>query len=558
MTNRDGPRRRTTGHPYERKGSAAVLAPAGTTEVSIFAPAKTPIHPPFTVTTYTLDMVNPDAAEIERKYDVTESTALPDLQSIDGVTRVERSQVFELEAVYFDTEECALAAHHITLRRRTGGDDAGWHLKLPVSDDERSELHEPLGADPESVPRRLRERVAAIVRTQQLTPVVRLTTHRAVHRLRGPGDELLALFCDDEVETVRLVGEPLGQSWREWELELVDGDIPLLDAAERLFAVTRVSRSDSPSKLARALGDIVPKAAEPAVFEPGTAGFLLVKALRGYRDELVNNDPLVREDHSESIHNMRISTAKFRAALGTFHRLLSDDDASMLRRELGWIGHILGAARDLDVIAERLAGRLRTESAPQIIGPIGERISQQLSEETAAAKAVLLESLDSDRYFRLLDSIDSFVADPRLSNSASGAATSVLSGLVDSRIHALFAAMRAADETTDRSRHDLALHEVRKAAKEVRYGAELLLPIKPNRARRLAKIAKRVQDTLGEQHDSVVARNTVERLAAAAFLVGENTFTYGRLHRTEQDLGEDAEARYERLLRRIPKSLRQA
>jgi CHAD domain-containing protein len=134
----------------------------------------------------------------------------------------------------------------------------------------------------------------------------------------------------------------------------------------------------------------------------------------------------------------------------------------------------------------------------------------------------------------------------------------VLPGIVDHRIRALFTAMHDADQTIDRARHDLALHEVRKAAKEVRYGAEVLLPIRPNRARRLAKVAKLVQDTLGEQHDSVVARQTLERLAAASYLLGDNCFTYGRLHRTEQDLGEDAEARYEKLLRRLPKSLRQA
>ena len=74
----------------------------------------------------------------------------------------------------------------------------------------------------------------------------------------------------------------------------------------------------------------------------------------------------------------------------------------------------------------------------------------------------------------------------------------------------------------------------------------------------LAKIAKRVQDTPGEQHHSVVVRQTLEHLGAAAILLDETAFTYGRLHRTEQDLGEDAEARFEKLLRRIPKSLRQA
>jgi hypothetical protein len=40
--------------------------------------------------------------------------------------------------------------------RRTGGKDAGWHLKLPVSADERREITEPLTDDPETVPVRLR------------------------------------------------------------------------------------------------------------------------------------------------------------------------------------------------------------------------------------------------------------------------------------------------------------------------------------------------------------------------------------------------------------------
>lgn len=516
------------------------------------------IHSPFTAAIYTFRMATLDSAEIKRKYDVTPSTSVPDLLSIDGVARVEQSQVCALDTVYFDTEAFTLAAHHITLRRRVGGDDAGWHLKLPVSGDERSELHEPLGADPESVPRRFREHFAVVVRSQRLTPVVRLTTHRTVHRLRGQGGELLALFCDDAFETVRLFGEPLRRSWREWEVELVDGDVPLLDAAERLFAVNRISRSDSPSKLARALGDSVPQHPEPEELEPGTAGALLATALREYRDEFVHNDPLVRADQPESIHDMRIAIARFRATVGTFHTLLPENEVSMLRRELGWIGHILGAVRDLDVIAARLAGRLRTETAPPVIEPIAKRISRQLAQETLEAKTVLLDNLDSQRYFRILDAVDAFLADPRLRKRAAGTATEVLQRLINHRIHALLAAIRSARETTDPPRHDHALHEVRKAAKAVRYGAELLLAVRPQRARRLVKAAKQLQDALGAQHDSVLVRHSLERLAAAAFLSGENTFTFGRLDRTEQDSGEAAESRYEKLLRHIPKSLRSA
>ena len=45
-----------------------------------------------------------------------------------------------LEAVYFDTEDLRLARAGVTLRRRRGGDDAGWHLKLPAGGDSRDEV----------------------------------------------------------------------------------------------------------------------------------------------------------------------------------------------------------------------------------------------------------------------------------------------------------------------------------------------------------------------------------------------------------------------------------
>jgi len=103
-------------------------------------------------------MTSHDALEIERKYDVTEATPLPDLHTLPGVRRVDQPVEHLLEAVYFDTDDLTLAANHITLRRRTGGDDAGWHLKLPQSSDTRRELHEPLGVDRNRVPEALLQR----------------------------------------------------------------------------------------------------------------------------------------------------------------------------------------------------------------------------------------------------------------------------------------------------------------------------------------------------------------------------------------------------------------
>jgi hypothetical protein len=64
------------------------------------------------------------------KYDPAAGTQLPDLSGLPKVDRVTGPERQELEAIYFDTADLALAAGRINLRRRTGGDDAGWHLKL--------------------------------------------------------------------------------------------------------------------------------------------------------------------------------------------------------------------------------------------------------------------------------------------------------------------------------------------------------------------------------------------------------------------------------------------
>jgi hypothetical protein len=78
----------------------------------------------------------------ERKYEVIDGVELPGWSGLAGVEALVGPEEQTLEAVYYDTEDLRLARAGVTLRRRRGGDDAGWHLKLPVSPDR--------GDDPDS------------------------------------------------------------------------------------------------------------------------------------------------------------------------------------------------------------------------------------------------------------------------------------------------------------------------------------------------------------------------------------------------------------------------
>src|SRR6266480_7687552 len=93
--------------------------------------------------------------ETEAKYDAPAGAALPRMDGLPQVTGTSRPAGEQLEAEYYDTGDLRLIRAGVTLRRRRGGHDAGWHLKLPVGADTRREIRLPLGRAGGRVPRAL-------------------------------------------------------------------------------------------------------------------------------------------------------------------------------------------------------------------------------------------------------------------------------------------------------------------------------------------------------------------------------------------------------------------
>lgn len=69
--------------------------------------------------------------EVEAKFAVSGSTPLPDLSRIPGAAALAQTEQHHLSAIYYDTEDLRLTRAKVTLRRRSGGADEGWHIKLP-------------------------------------------------------------------------------------------------------------------------------------------------------------------------------------------------------------------------------------------------------------------------------------------------------------------------------------------------------------------------------------------------------------------------------------------
>lgn len=189
--------------------------------------------------------------EIEQKFDVDTGFERPSFSGLPGVTAA-APVLHHLSATYFDTADKRLAASKITLRRRTGGTDEGWHLKLPADSGARREVHAPLGTA-EHVPDELAARVAEVTSGAALAPIARLDTERTVVTLTGSGGRVLAEIADDVVTARRLPasGEPL--QWREVEVEVPEADPELQRAAAGLLFAAGARRAGHSSKLARVL-----------------------------------------------------------------------------------------------------------------------------------------------------------------------------------------------------------------------------------------------------------------------------------------------------------------
>ena len=202
-----------------------------------------------------------DHLETEQKYDADADFVLPKLGGLPelGGRRPADPKRIYLSATYFDTENLDLIQHKVTLRRRVGGGDEGWHLKLPVRKDTRQEMHVPLdeGATG-SVPTRLAAQVEEITAGQRLRPVAILDTERTVVTLPGPSGDALVEVADDLVTAIRLDetdSEPM--TWREIEVEVLSDDsaaTSLLETVGKTLRQAGARPSASGSKLAHVLG----------------------------------------------------------------------------------------------------------------------------------------------------------------------------------------------------------------------------------------------------------------------------------------------------------------
>jgi CHAD domain-containing protein len=224
-----------------------------------------------------------------------------------------------------------------------------------------------------------------------------------------------------------------------------------------------------------------------------------------------------------------------RSDLRTFRKALDPGWDESIRDELKWLGGLLGAVRDADVLLERLASQI--EEHEDIDDVAGDRLLDVLRAERETARDELLAGMRSDRYLELIERL--LAASRSVMPSAEGHDFELeLGDLVAKPWQKLRGAVDdLADDPPDED-----LHAVRIRAKRTRYAAEAVAPAVGKEAKRFASAVADVQEVLGDHQDAVVAGQWLRDHVPTDD--GDAAFVAGQLVAVEADAADESRAQW--------------
>jgi CHAD domain-containing protein len=485
---------------------------------------------------------------------IPELTAAADAQSLTEIAAPERLSV---TATYFDTEDDRLLDAGIEVRRETGSDTPGWHLRVGLGGPVH-ELRAGLGRSEGTVPIQFRRLTWIHTRGSGLQPIATVTTDREVRRF-GVDGQVLAEVTLDRLVLNRLVAvqessdeKPIDEvSWQQLGVRFDGTDEVLRKRVDRQLRRLGAKRSAGGSTLEQGRGAGSPsrshqeggakgdqaaaptgKVAKKRLSPLSPSGDVVVRYLAEEVGSLRDQDIPVRLDRPDSIHQMRVATRRLRSALRTFRVLFAAEAIEPLEAELAWLAAVLGEARDAEVLRERLLAGVTFEQAHHLsTGAVTRAIDRETRQSQRTAFAAVLAALGSERYQLLVAGLEQLVREPPLTDRAGRPARKQLRRLVAATYANVRRSLTDADGLPpgpDRDRH---LHAARKAAKRARYAAEAVTPAFGKEAKAFGAAMEHLQDVLGDHHDSVVLQARLHELALAGPPAA--AFALGRLHAHE-------------------------
>jgi CHAD domain-containing protein len=247
----------------------------------------------------------------------------------------------------------------------------------------------------------------------------------------------------------------------------------------------------------------------------------------------------------KNVHRMRVAARRARAALRAANSFVDHDAGEAMRVELKWLGGVLGAVRDLDVLLARLGAEVETLPAEDRFA--AERLLKVLATERDVAQAQLAEALEGERYLNLMGDLGSLAIEP----------TQRAGKTLESRASREFRKLRRAVAKLPSAPTDEDIHRIRVCVKRARYSAEIAKPVAGTETSRFIKRAKALQDVIGEHQDAVVAADRIHR-ALGSSRGTRVTFAAGRLVERQADRRRRARTAWPKAWRKLERSGKRA
>lgn len=259
----------------------------------------------------------------------------------------------------------------------------------------------------------------------------------------------------------------------------------------------------------------------------------------------------------EYLHDLRVAVRRLRSALRLLPDVMGRRRCGALRAELGWIGRILGAVRDLDVFILNLQAQTeRLAEAGAITGLLVEEVRRQ----RAPARRALVAALGSRRFTSLVDRLDTLAASPAPRRSRGSLAVPVIEAApvllqtAQKRVLKLGRTIGPGSPATD-------LHRLRILFKRLRYTCEFFREAFADPASGADPLAEyiramvRFQDCLGEHQDAVVAMTRIQDLAKDLIRRGalspDQWLDLGGLIQVQREIAQDRRGRLRELWARF-------
>ncbi|OIH97288.1 CYTH domain-containing protein [Curtobacterium sp. MCBA15_001] len=492
--------------------------------------------------------------EIERTYDLPDAAALPDLIGVGGVLQLDHQDPFELDATYWDTERYDLVASHVTVRRRTGGHDAGWHIKRAASDTVRHEQHFPLTDDTDTVPEGVLAALFTERRGRGLRPVVQITTTRTVTRLLDEDGDQVAELADDRVSAQRLDADAPAdpRTWREIEVETAPGideqvAHEFLASVDGRFAAVGAGPAAVASKLARGLaGAPAPRLQTEDKPDKGTTARILAKRLRKLRAALLAQEARLRSGENAELRETADTTLEIAALLQTY-RPAFPADVTVDRAVDG--ANALAEVAARAALAEYLVDRLPRATSPAqdllVDAMTRERILAATRERRDEAVRDVVTALHGEPFLELLDALDDAVERPaptawslrspkKVAQDVTATVKPEVRELVRNAVADDTSDSAAEREAADRAATELAWQGTMRARLAMDVLGDDAFP------HALWKRIGSAADVLTERVRSLWALDALRTLAAVADRAGESTFAYGVLAGDRVRLAEES------------------